>query len=279
MKKSSIVKKGVILAAGLGTRFLPITKSVPKEMLPVLNKPVLQYIVEEMADSGIKNITIVISREKQAIKHYFTRDLRFEKELKKCGKYDRIEGLVDLFKKVKFSFVYQERPLGNGHALLMARGLIGKDPFVCSDADSIISGKIPAVKQLLEVHNQTSASVIGVQKITDKNMMTKYGNVYGERTADKRIYKVKEFVEKPTLDAVTPLGLIVGGMRYVFTADIWPILLKQKKGRSGEIWLAEAANTLARQKDFFAYEYEGKYLDTGNQDALLDAASFFKNKL
>jgi UTP--glucose-1-phosphate uridylyltransferase len=273
------VKRGVILAAGLGTRFLPITKSVPKEMLPVLNKPVLQYIVEEMADSGIKNIIIVISREKQAIKHYFTRDLRFEKELKKCGKYDRIEWLVNLLKKVKFNFVYQERPLGNGHALLMARELIGKEPFVCSDADSIISGRTPAVKQLLEVNQQTSASVIGVQKITDKNAMTKYGNVYGEPTVDKRIFKVKEFIEKPLVDAVSPLGLIVGGMRYVFTADIWPILLKQKKGRSGEIWLAEAANTLARQKDFFAYEYEGKYLDTGNQDALLDAASFFKKNL
>lgn len=275
MKK---VHKGIILAAGLGTRFLPITKSIPKEMLPVLNKPVLQYIAEEMADSGIKNIIIVISREKQAIKHYFTRDLRFEKELKKCGKYDRIAGLIDLLKKVKFSFVYQERPFGNGHALLMARELIGKEPFVCSDADSIISGKIPAVKQLLEVYQQTSASVIGVQKIADKNMMTKYGNVYGEPTVDKRTYKVKEFVEKPAIDLVSPLGLIVGGMRYIFTPDIWPILLKQKRGRSGEIWLAEAANTLARQKDFFAYEYEGKYLDTGNQDALLDAASFFKNR-
>ncbi|MBI5222216.1 MAG: NTP transferase domain-containing protein [Candidatus Magasanikbacteria bacterium] len=276
---NSKVKKGVILAAGLGTRFLPITKSIPKEMLPVLNKPVLQYIVEEMVESGIKEIILVISREKQAIKHYFTRDLRFEKELKKCGKYDRIEGLVNLLKKAKFSFVYQERPLGNGHALLMARWLIKEDPFVCSDADSIISGETPAVKQLLAVYNQTSASVIGVQKITDKNAMTKYGNVYGEPTADKRVYRVKEFVEKPMIGAVSPLGLIVGGMRYVFTADIWPILLKQKKGRSGEIWLADAANALARQKGFFAYEYDGKYLDTGTQDALLDAASFFRKSL
>lgn len=272
-------KKGVILAAGLGTRFLPITKSIPKEMLPVLNKPVLQYIVEEMVGSGIEEIIIVISPEKQAINHYFTRDLRFEKELKKCGKYGRIEGLVNLLKKAKFSFVYQERPLGNGHALLMTRELIGKNPFVCSDADSIISGKIPAVRQLLSVYQKTGASVIGVQKIQDKNAMTKYGNVYAEPTGIERTYKVKEFVEKPAFDAVSPLGLIVGGMRYVFTADIWKILLKQKKGRSGEIWLADAANTLAREKDFFAYEYEGKYLDTGNQDALLSAASFFKNNL
>lgn len=275
MKK---VQKGVILAAGLGTRFLPITKSIPKEMLPVLNKPVLQYIVEEMVESGIKEIIIVISPEKQAIKRYFTRDLRFEKELKKCGKYDRIEGLVDLLKKAKFNFVYQEIPLGNGHALLMARQLIKNEPFVCSDADSIISGKIPAVKQLLGVYRQTGASVIGVQKINDKNAMTKYGNVYGEPTTDKRVYKVKEFFEKPALESVSPLGLIVGGMRYVFTPDIWKVLLKQKKGRSGEIWLADAANALAREKDFFAYEYEGKYLDTGNQDALLNAASFFKSK-
>ncbi|MBI2437076.1 MAG: NTP transferase domain-containing protein, partial [Candidatus Magasanikbacteria bacterium] len=176
------ITKGVIVAAGLGTRFLPITKSIPKEMLPVLDKPVLQYIVEEMVESGIREITIVISREKNAIKEYFSRDLTFEKKLKKLGKYERLSSLVELLKKVKFNYVYQDEPLGNGHALLCAKKKVGTAPFVFSDADSIISSKIPATQQIIEVFHKYNAPVIGVQKIRNKELMTKYGNVYGEKT-------------------------------------------------------------------------------------------------
>jgi UTP--glucose-1-phosphate uridylyltransferase len=273
------IRKGVIVAAGLGTRFLPITKSVPKEMLPVLDKPVLQYIVEEMVESGIREITIVISREKDAIKEYFSRNLEFEKKLKKLGKYDRLAPLVELLRKVKFHYVYQDEPLGNGHALLCAKKKVGKDPFVFSDADSIISSKIPATQQIIEVFQTYKAPVIGVQKIKNKELMTKYGNVYGEKTKDKNVYKVEKFVEKPSIDAVSNHGLIVGGMRYVFTHDIWKHLESQGKGKGGEIWVADAANSLVKESPFYACEYEGKYFDTGNELALLETGlHFFKQR-
>ncbi|MBT4120521.1 MAG: NTP transferase domain-containing protein [Candidatus Magasanikbacteria bacterium] len=278
MNKHSEVRKGVIVAAGLGTRFLPITKSIPKEMLPVGSKPVLQYIVEEMADSGIKEITIVISRGKESIKEYFKRDLVLERHLKKVGKYSMIKDLVELLKKVKFSYVYQEKPLGNGHALLCAKKKIGSEPFVFSDADSIIASKVPATKQILEVYKKYQAPVIGVQKIKDKKAMTKYGNVYANKTKDNKVFKVEKFVEKPSLNKVSPHGLIVGGMRYVFTKEIWKLLEKQGHGKGGEIWVADAANELLKQQDFYAYEYEGKYLDTGDNEKLLKTMNYFFKK-
>jgi len=274
MKIQTNVRKGVIVAAGLGTRFLPITKSIPKEMLPVGSKPVLQYIVEEMAGSGIKEITIVISRGKESIKEYFKRDFTFERHLKKVGKYGRIKDLVELLKKVKFSYVYQEKPLGNGHALLCAKKKIGSEPFVFSDADSIIASRVPAIKQILKVYEKYQVPVIGVQKINDKKAMMKYGNVYGEKTRDKRVFKVEKFVEKPNIKNVSPHGLIVGGMRYVFTKEIWKLLEQQGKGKGGEIWVADTANEMLKQQDFYAYEYEGKYLDTGSEENLLNTCNF-----
>lgn len=278
MKTQLNVRKGVIVAAGLGTRFLPITKSIPKEMLPVGSKPVLQYIVEEMADSGIKEITIVISRGKESIKEYFKRDLALEKHLKKVGKYEMIKDLVDLLKKVKFNYVYQDKPLGNGHALLCAKRKVGSEPFVFSDADSIIASRVPATKQILEVYKKYGSPVIGVQRIKDKKAMMSYGNIYADKTKDKKIFKVEKFVEKPSLSKVSPHGLIVGGMRYVFTKEIWKLLEKQGRGKGGEIWVADAANEMLKAHDFYAYEYEGKYLDTGNGEKLFETIKYFFKK-
>lgn len=272
------VRKGVITVAGLGTRLLPATKAMPKEMLPVLDKPVVQYIVEEMAASGITEIIFVTSSQKRAIEDHFDRDKDFENYLEKKGKLDRIEPLIDLSKKVRFFYTRQPEPLGNGHALLCAKEFIGDEPFVFSDGDSIIDSKVPVIKQLLKVFYKEQASVIGVQKITDKEAMTKYGNVYAKATKDKRLYRVAEFVEKPVLAKVSPDGLIVGGMRYVFNKDIWGLLESQKTGRDGEIWLADAANALAQKKKFMAYEYEGIYFDTGNKLALLKTMIHFAKK-
>lgn len=268
------VQKGVIIAAGLGTRFLPITKAIPKEMLPVLEKPVLQYIIEEMVDSGINKINIVISKDKKAIINYFSRDKKLEKHLIKTGKYERLAPLVDLLNKVDISFSYQTAPLGNGHALLSAEKFCGKDPFFCSDADSIIASEIPVAKQILDIFEKYNAPVIGVQKIFDKKAMTRYGNVYAEKLEDK-VYKVQKFVEKPGLENVAESGLIVGGMRYVFTKEIWAALKKQQKGKDDEIWLADAANDLAKIGDFYACEYEGKYLDTGRVESWIETNKYF----
>lgn len=272
------VRKGVITVAGLGTRFLPATKAMPKEMLPVLDKPVVQYIVEEMVQSGIREIIFVTSSQKRAIEDHFDRDHDLEYFLKEKGKLDRLRPLIDLTEKVRFFYTRQSQPLGNGHALLCAKEFIGDEPFAFSDGDSIIDSKTPVIKQLVKVFNKKGASVIGVQKIEDKAAMTKYGNVYGKPTNELNTFKVSKFVEKPVEKKVSPHGLIVGGMRYIFTKDIWKCLEKQRSGKDGEIWLADAANTLAKKKPFYAYEYQGQYFDTGNKVALLKTAIHFAKK-
>lgn len=272
------VRKGVITVAGLGTRFLPATKAMPKEMLPVLDKPVLQYIVEEMVDSGIKEIVFITSSQKRAIEDHFDRDGDFESFLKSKGKLDRLQPLIDLTDKVRFFYTRQSEPLGNGHALLCAKEFIGDEPFAFSDGDSIIDAKVPVTKQLLKVFNKHNAPVIGVQKIQDKQAMTKYGNVYAKALKEDRTYKVEKFKEKPSINNVSPHGLIVGGMRYIFTKEIWPLLEKQGSGKDNEIWVADAANELARKKKFLAYEYQGTYFDTGNKLAMLKATLNFAMK-
>ncbi len=271
------IHKGVITVAGLGTRFLPATKSMPKEMLPVLDKPVVQYIVEEMAASGITEIIFVTSSQKRAIEDHFDRDHGLEDYLQAQGNIDRVAPLIALSEKVRFFYTRQSAPRGNGHALLCAREFLGDEPFVFSDGDSIIDGKTPVIRQLMNIFGKTNSSLIGVERINDSKAMTLYGNVYGIPVKD-RLYRVKKLVEKPAQNAVSPQGLIVGGMRYVFTKDIWSFLTKQKPGRSGEIWVADAANALAKKKPFFAYEYEGTYFDTGDKLALLKAAIHFAMK-
>ncbi len=279
MSHKQKIRKGVITVAGLGTRFLPATKAMPKEMLPVLDKPVLQYIVEEMADSGITDILFVTSSQKIAIENHFDRDMALEDILEKTGKLDRIRPLIDLTSRVRFTYTRQPAPRGNGDALLYARSFIGDEPFVFSDGDSIIDAKVPVLKQLIRVFDKKHASVIGVQKIEDREAMTKYGNVYAHALrGEKRTYRVDHFVEKPSITKTSPHGLIVGGMRYVFTSDIWRMLEKQGSGKDGEIWVSDAANALAQVKPFYAYEYEGKYFDTGDKIALLKTAIYFAKK-
>lgn len=279
MKKSQNVRKGVIVVAGLGTRFLPATKSMPKEMLPVLDKPVVQYIVEEMVSSGITEIIFVTSSQKRAIEDHFDRNHDYEYFLKKKGKYERIENLVELTKKVRFFYTRQSSPRGNGDALLCAKEFIGDEPFAFSDGDSIIDARVPVIKQLLKVFKKTGgAPVIGAARTEDTKALTKYGNLYVKPTKDADVYRMQQFVEKPTLDKVSPQGLYVAGMRYIFTKDIWPLLEKQGRGKDNEIWVADAANELAKKKKFFAYEYKGQYFDTGNKLTLLKTAIHFAKK-
>lgn len=276
--KKNRVRKGIITVAGYGTRFLPATKAMPKEMLPVLDKPVVQYIVEEMAASGITEIMFVTSAQKRAIEDHFDRDRDFEQMLKQKGKYDRIADLVALCEKVQFFYTRQSEPLGNGHALLQARRFVGDEPFAFSDGDSIIDSRTPVIKQLLKVFNKHGKSVIGVGRTEDTEALTKYGNVFARPFREKRTYRVDKFVEKPAIKNVSKEGLFVAGMRYILTKDIWKFLEDQKSGKDNEIWLSDAANAMAQKKPFLAYEYQGEYFDTGNKLALLHAAMHFARK-
>jgi len=244
----------------------------------VLDKPVVQYIVEEMVDSGITDIIFVTSAQKRAIEDHFDRDDSLEKLLKEKGKIDRITPLVELRKKVRFFYTRQSSPKGNGHALLCAKDFLGDEPFAFSDGDSIIDSKQPVIKQLTHIYKKHKVSVIGVQRIHDRQAMTQYGNVYAKKQIGSKIFRVEKFIEKPAIDAVSPHGLIVGGMRYVFTKDIWGFLENQSAGKDEEIWVADAANALAQKKPFIAYEYEGTYFDTGNKLALLKTAIHFALK-
>ncbi len=273
------VKKGVITAAGLGTRFLPATKALPKELLPVLGKPVLQHTVEEMAASGIEDIMIVIAEGKEAIPKYFDRDFEYEEYLKKEDKFDRIESLVDVCKQVNFYYTYQPKMLGNGDALLQAKNFIGDEPFAFADGDSIIDAETPALKQVLSAHKETSESVIGVSKLDDKEEMTKYGNVFADDTDKEDIYKINKMVEKPSADETSDQGLIVAGMRYVFTNKIWKYMESQDIGKDGEIWVSDAADRMLNDgTPFYACKYDGQYFDTGNPEAMLKAQMHLAKK-
>ena len=250
MPKKQKVKKGVITVAGLGTRFLPATKSMPKEMLPILDKPVVQYIVEEMVESGIEEIIFVTSSQKRAIEDHFDRDHDFEGFLKSKKKLGRLQPLIDLCERVRFFYTRQSAPLGNGHALLCAKEFIGDEPFAFSDGDSIIDAKTPVTKQIIRAFHKHKATVIGVQRITDTKAMTRYGNVYGKPTRVPRTFRIEKIIEKPSEKNVSPHGLIIGGMRYIFTKDIWHHLESQRKGRDGEVWVADAANSLVKKNLF-----------------------------
>ena len=278
MPKKQKITKGVITVAGLGTRFLPATKAMPKEMLPVLDKPVLQYIVEEMAESGITEIMFITSSQKRAIEDHFDRNLEFEQMLEDRGKYDRIKDLVELSEKVRFYYTRQSAPLGNGHALLCAKEFVGDEPFAFSDGDSIIDGKTPVIKQLIRQFEKKQSSIIGVARHDDPEFLSKKGNVFVKDTKEARLFRVEKFVEKPSIKNVSKHGIFVAGMRYIFTSDIWKHLEAQGKGKDGEIWVADAANTLAQKKPFYAYEYQGQYFDTGNKSAMLEVTLHFAKK-
>lgn len=278
MKKREI-RKGVIIVAGRGTRFLPATKALPKEMLPILDKPVLQYIVEEMANSGINSILFVTSSQKRPIEDHFDRDYTLEKFLEEKGKCHAIKDLISLSNHVQFFYTRQPAPLGNGHALLMAKNFVGEETFAFSDGDSIIDAKIPVTKQLIKVMSKYNKSILGVQRINNKEQMTSFGNVHGYNVKKiERLYEVSSIVEKPTLDKVSKQGLIIGGMRYIFNKDIWPIIERQKIGKDGEIWLSDSANVLAKQNKLMAYEYDGIYFDTGNKKEMLKAILHYAKK-
>ena len=266
MKK---VKKAIIPAAGLGTRFLPATKAMPKEMLPIVDKPTIQYIVEEAIESGIEDIIIVSSNTKRAIEDHFDTNFALEESLKRTGK-------TELLKKVKeaevdIHYIRQKEPKGLGHAVWSARKFIGDDPFAVLLGDDIVQAETPGLKQLINQYNETGCSVVGVQKVADDET-DRYGIVDPCKKID-RLYQVKEFVEKPKL-GTAPSNLAIMG-RYVLTPKIFTHLDKHQIGAGGEIQLTDAIQMLNEEQKVYAYDFEGKRYDVGEKLGFIETTIEF----
>ena len=251
------VKKAIIPAAGLGTRFLPATKAMPKEMLPIVDKPTIQYIVEEAIQSGIEDIIIVTSNTKRAIEDHFDTNFELEENLRRTGK-------TELLKKVKeaevdIHYIRQKEPLGLGHAVWCARKFIGDEPFAVLLGDDIVVADTPGLKQLIDKYDKTGCSIVGVQQVADDET-DRYG-IVDPKNKDGRLYEVNTFVEKPKL-GTAPSNLAIMG-RYVFTPEIFKHLDKHKIGAGGEIQLTDAIQMLNEEQKVYAYDFEGKRYDVG----------------
>lgn len=258
MKK---IKKAIIPAAGLGTRFLPATKAMPKEMLPILDKPTIQYIVEEAARAGIEDIIIVTGRHKRAIEDHFDSQKELEMVLKEKGKSELLEKVQYSTELANIFYVRQKEQKGLGHAISSARQFIGNEPFAVLLGDDIVESEVPAVKQLIDVYEETGHSVIGVQEVPEANTH-RYG-IIDPLTKNGRQYEVKKFVEKPA-QGTAPSNLAIMG-RYVLTPEIFDYLKTQKEGAGNEIQLTDAIERMNNDNQVYAYDFEGERYDVGEK--------------
>lgn len=265
------IRKAVIPVAGLGTRFLPATKAVPKELIPIVDKPIIQYVVEEAVSSGIEQIVLVTSQGKRAIEDYFDRHLELERRLEELGRSDDLELVRRPSQLAEFVFVRQAEPKGNGHAVLCARAAVGDEPFALIWGDDIIDATVPCLRQMMDVHHRYGGAVAAAMRI-DPDQASSYGVVDGERVED-RVYRVRRMVEKPTPGAA-PSNLAVVHA-WVLPPRIFPILAATPPGRNGEIWLVDAIGTLLEEMPIYALEFEGHFYDTGSRLELLQASIDF----
>ena len=261
------VRKAVIPAAGLGTRFLPATKAVPKEMIPIVDKPTLQYIIEEALASGIEDILIITGRTKRAIEDHFDRSIELELNLEKGGKTKDLE-MVREIAGIRVHYVRQKEPRGLGHAILCAKQFVGDEPFAVLLGDDVVDGEVPALKQLIDVYDKTGSSVLGVQEVPLEKVSS-YGIVASEPTEDARTFTVTDMVEKPPF-AEAPSRLAVLG-RYVINPEIFPILEVTQPGRGNEIQLTDALQVLAKEQAMYAYNFVGRRYDVGDKQGFLEA--------
>ena len=255
------IKKAIIPAAGLGTRFLPATKAMPKEMLPILDKPTIQYIVEEAARAGIEDIIIVTGKHKRAIEDHFDNQKELEMILQEKGKTDLLEKVNYSTELANIFYVRQKEQKGLGHAIYSARQFIGNDPFAVLLGDDIVESENPAIKQLMNTYEETGKSVIGVQEV-DENETHRYGIIDPLEKTGRR-YEVNQFVEKPK-QGTAPSNLAIMG-RYVLTPDIFDYLANQDKGAGGEIQLTDAIERLNKDSQVYAYDFEGNRYDVGEK--------------
>jgi UTP--glucose-1-phosphate uridylyltransferase len=253
------VRKAVIIAAGWGTRFLPMTRSQPKEMLPLVDKPLIQYSVEEAINSGIEQLFMVTARGKQAIEDYFDRSFELEYFLEQKGDTERLRQMQKLSNLVDISYIRQKEQLGLGHAILMAKNLVGREPFAVILPDDIIDSAVPSLKRMIEVSEEYGAGVVAVERVSDEDTK-KYG-IIEPKPVSKGVYQVLSLMEKPEpAQAPSRLG-IVG--RYILMPEIFDNLPVTPPGKGNEIQVTDALQLLLKQQPFYAYELEGVRYDTG----------------
>ena len=266
---NKVVKKAVIPAAGLGTRFLPATKAQPKEMLPIVDKPTLQYIIEEAVASGVEEILIITGRNKKSIEDHFDKSVELELELENKGKTDLREIVRGISNMVNIHYIRQKEPKGLGDAIYCARYFIGDEPFAIMLGDDMVDNGQgpPCLKQLIDAYEDHNASILGVQEV-DKENTDKYGIIDGQKLSDN-IYKVKALVEKPDPDQAPSNVAILG--RYIITPQIFDILGQIPPGKNGEIQLTDALEILKDKEDMYAYVFEGRRYDLGDKLGFLQA--------
>lgn len=261
------VRKAIIPAAGLGTRFLPTTKAMPKEMLPIVDKPTIQYIVEEAVQSGIEEIMIVSGRSKRVIEDHFDKNFELEIKLKEKNNVRMLQVLDEITNLGDIHFVRQREPLGLGHAIWCARKFVGDEPFAILLGDIIIQSEVPCLKKLIDKYKEHGgASVIAIQSVPEDEV-SKYGVIDGDPIGEN-MHLVRHLVEKPQQNPPSQLAIIG---RYVLTPAIFDILEHTKPGAGGEIQLTDALNKLAIQEKLLAYLYEGRLYDVGNKLGFLMA--------
>jgi len=270
------IRKAVFPAAGLGTRFLPATKAQPKEMLPLVDKPIIQYVIEEAVASGITSIIIVTGKGKNAIEDHFDVSKELERLLEERGKTDLLEQVRSISNLINISYVRQGESLGLGHAVLMAKDLVGDEPFAVMLGDDIIDSAVPCMKQMVDVFGRHGGPVIAVQQVP-KSEISAYGVIDGvpEPNAD-RVYRIKDLVEKPRAEEAPSDLAIIG--RYILTPDVFKELENTPRDKGGEIQLTNGLRQLSRQRSLSGYRFEGRRHDAGNKLGFLKATVEFALK-
>lgn len=265
---SKKIRKAVIPAAGLGTRFLPVTKAQPKEMLPIVDKPTIQYIIEEAVASGIEEILIITGRNKKCIEDHFDKSVELELELEKSGKQEMLKLVREISDMVDIHYIRQKEPRGLGHAISCAKTFVGNEPFAVLLGDDLIyNEEKPCLKQLMDCYNEYNTSILGVQTVDAKDV-DKYGIIKGIHI-EGRVHKVRGLVEKPAVEEAPSNIAILG--RYIITPQIFKILEETKPGRGGEIQLTDALSKLIDEEAIYAYEFEGIRYDVGDKLGFLKA--------
>lgn len=262
------IKKAVIPAAGLGTRFLPATKAQPKEMLPIVDKPTIQYIIEEAVASGIEEILIITGRNKKCIEDHFDKSIELELELEKSGKQEMLKLVKEISDMVDIHYIRQKEPKGLGHAISCAKTFVGNEPFAVLLGDDLVyNEEKPCLRQLMDCYNEYGTSILGVQTVDAKDV-DKYGIIKGI-PIEGRVHKVRGLIEKPAVEEAPSNIAILG--RYIITPQIFKILEETKPGRGGEIQLTDALSKLINKEAIYAYEFEGTRYDVGDKLGFLKA--------